>query len=388
MTTKTNQNNLTNPANPANPARQPSAFLWAGVALALLATPLLVLGLLFVQNEAGGRGISGAGMVAPGKPAPDFTLESTDGRPFHLADYKGRAVFICFLPPLTSKDAADEVRSLRKSVGEFDASGAKVLAVTGDSPDTARAFHDREKLPFPVLLDKGGELARRYSVVTSHASFVVDPAGAVKYRISEVETARHGAQLIDVSHCCLDERVAAMAGGVGKAVGDFSLPRVDMGGGAMATLLGDRTQKATVVLFVSVKCPCSNAYDDRIRDLAREYGTDKGVRVVGVYSNQNETAKEIAAHAPAHGWNFPVFRDDRNLCAGHFKASVTPEAFVLDGAGRLVYRGRIDESRDPAAVHTHELHDAIEATLSGKPAPAETRPFGCAIVRDASAMAM
>jgi len=54
---------------------------------------------------------------------------------------------------------------------------------------------------------------------------------------------------------------------------------------------------------------------------------------------------------------------------------------VLDANRILRYHGRLDGSRDPAQATTHELRDALDAVLSGKPAPAETHAFGCAILR-------
>ena len=316
--------------------------------------------------------------------APDFTLPDTQNtRRFHLADYKGRAVFVAFVPTWTDAKTVAEVRSLAASVPHFDAAGAKVMVVSGDAPENAAALQARENLPFPLLSDTNNALAKQYDVPQGspfRTTFVVDPAAKIKFRLGDavVETGRHGQQLLDVSKCCIDDVMAARAHGVGKAVGDFSLLRA--GSGAIEPLLGG-DQKATVILFLSVQCPCSNAYNARIAALAKTL-SDKPVRLVGVYSNQDETAQQIVAHAKKNGFTFPIYKDERALCADHLGASLTPEVFVVDSRHVLQYAGRIDTSRDPAEVTSHDLADAVESVVAGRqPKQKDTHAFGCAIVR-------
>ena len=233
-----------------------------------------------------------------------------------------------------------------------------------------------------ILTDPDGSLRTAYTIPAGRrTTFVVAPDGKVKYRVGNtiVEPATHGKQLIDISKCCVDELVAARAGGIGKPVGDFSLPRSDTGG--METLFGDGTAKATVVLFISVKCPCANGYNDRLREMAGEYA-GKGVRFVAVYSNSDESPTQVAKHAKEQKFPFPALTDERGLCADHFHATVTPQVFVLDAGKVLRYAGRIDDNRDPAQVKTRDLRLSLDALRTGSVVPAESRPFGCAIVRD------
>lgn len=347
-----------------------------------------IVGLILALSGSGlfvSGGVSSARIISPGMKAPDFSLSAQDGRTFHLADYQGRAVFLAFVPSWTDTKTLQEARSLAKKAGEFDLAGAKVFLVTNGTAEAAKALHEREKLPFPLLLDNRGALARQYGVAKGdfRTTFVVTPAGQVKFRVSDaaVDPANHGQQLLDVSKCCIDEVTAARASGVGKAVGDYSLPRADKNG-VMETLYGDGKQKATVALFLSVKCPCANAYNDRLPALSKEYAV-RGVRLVGIYSNKDETPSEIAAHAREHGFSFPVLKDEGGLGAYHFGANVTPEVFVMDSAHVLRYAGHIDGSRTAAEAKTHELKDALEALLAGRPqdVPKATRAFGCGIVR-------
>ena len=64
-----------------------------------------------------------------------------------------------------------------------------------------------------------------------------------------------------------------------------------------------------------------------------------------------------------------------------FGASVTPEAFLFDKAGKLAYHGTIDDNhRSPDKVEKRYLKDALDAVVAGKhPAVPETKGLGCGI---------
>jgi peroxiredoxin len=138
----------------------------------------------------------------------------------------------------------------------------------------------------------------------------------------------------------------------------------------------------TVVMFISTRCPVSNAYDVRMQELEKAFGSRR-VRFIGVNSNVNEPPAEIARHAREHGFTFPVVKDEGNRVADAYGAQHTPEIFVIDSAGVLRYHGRIDENMDDAAsVRSPDLRNALDALLAGRPAPvASTKAFGCSIKR-------
>jgi peroxiredoxin len=138
----------------------------------------------------------------------------------------------------------------------------------------------------------------------------------------------------------------------------------------------------TVVMFISTRCPVSNAYDVRMEDLEKAFGSRR-VRFIGVNSNVNEPPAEIAAHARQHGFTFPVVKDEGSRIADAYGAQHTPEIFVIDSEGVVRYHGRIDENMDDAAsVRSPDLRNALDALLAGRPAPvASTKAFGCSIKR-------
>ncbi len=356
-------------------------------AVIALAGPLAFAGkMLSGKDQSTSVTVPALSVVSVGSESPDFVLPTHDGRTMRLHDYRGRAVFLVFVPSFTGTETLAQAQSLAATEPDFDMAGAKVMLISSDTKANAAALQAANKLPFPLLLDENGVLAKQFGVGAGmRRTFVVSPAGQVKFRVdaSVMEIANHGKQLLKIGGCCVDDVQASRSEGVGKPIGDYSLPLATDPAHPMTTLFGDDTQKATAVLFVSAKCPCSNAYNERIAAFAKKYANNPDVRLVAVYANADETTEEIAAHAKTHRFTMPVLQDAKGLGAKHFGASVTPQAFVLDASHVLRYAGRVDDSREPEGATTHEFSHAIEAVANGNTAdvPKSTRAFGCAVVR-------
>jgi peroxiredoxin len=173
-----------------------------------------------------------------------------------------------------------------------------------------------------------------------------------------------------------DKSSAAVA--LGATVADFKLPDADGRDHTLASLKG---AKGTVLIFMATRCPVSNGYNTRMEKLATDYAA-RGVNVVGINANSTEPIEEVKAHAAEKGLTFTILKDNGNQIADRFDAQVTPEAYLLDASGKLVYHGRIDNSRAGDAITSTELRDAIEAVLAGKPVEKpEAKAFGCSIKR-------
>lgn len=139
--------------------------------------------------------------------------------------------------------------------------------------------------------------------------------------------------------------------------------------------------KATAVVFVSVQCPVSNAYNERMNAIYKDY-TSKGVQFAFVNANSSEDVRAVDAHAKEHNFAFKVLKDENNVLADKLNAQFTPEVFVFDGTNKLVYHGRFDDSRDLDRVKSKDFRAALDATLAGTPiAVSNTRAFGCTIKR-------
>ena len=165
---------------------------------------------------------------------------------------------------------------------------------------------------------------------------------------------------------------------IGSTIEDFTLPDANGADRSLKSLAG---KNGTVLLFVAVQCPVSNAYNERMEKLAQEYKA-KGIAVVGINSNVAEDADAVRGHAAENKLSFPILKDPGNKIADKLGASVTPEAYFLDAKNKLLYHGRIDNSRNAAQVESNDLRNALDAALSGKPIEkTEAKAFGCSIKR-------
>jgi peroxiredoxin len=165
---------------------------------------------------------------------------------------------------------------------------------------------------------------------------------------------------------------------IGSTIEDFTLPDVDNKDQSLKSLAG---KNGTVLLFIAVQCPVSNAYNERMAKLAEDYKA-KGIAVIGINSNVAEDAAAVKAHATEHKLAFPILKDPGNKIADRLGAAVTPEAYFLDANNKLLYHGRIDNARNAAQIETSDLRNALDAALAGKTIEkTEAKAFGCSIKR-------
>jgi peroxiredoxin len=153
--------------------------------------------------------------------------------------------------------------------------------------------------------------------------------------------------------------------------------------GAASALKDHAGKTATVVAFLSFDCPVSNSYANTLADLHKTY-SGKGVEFLALVPTEDD-AKKLARKAEEFKFPFPVFGDGQRAATEAFKATVTPEVFVLDHNLVLRYRGRIDNQfsgrlKKNAQVTEHDLKAALDALVAGRdvPTPA-TRAIGCHI---------
>jgi peroxiredoxin len=165
---------------------------------------------------------------------------------------------------------------------------------------------------------------------------------------------------------------------IGTTIEDFTLTDVD---GKDHSLNSMKGKNGSVLIFVAVQCPVSNAYNERMEKLAQDYRA-RGIAVIGINANVTEPADAVKSHAAANKLTFPILKDPGNKIADRLGATKTPEAYVLDADNKLVYHGRIDNSKEASGVNSNELRDALESLLAGKPIEKTTAmAFGCTIKR-------
>jgi peroxiredoxin len=167
---------------------------------------------------------------------------------------------------------------------------------------------------------------------------------------------------------------------LGDTPDDFTLPDTD---GAPTALFAPNTP-ATVVVFTCNHCPYALAWHERINDVARDYA-DRGVRLLQVNANDAEryprdSLDAMRARVGEGTFGGPYLRDESQEVAAAWGAKTTPDVYVLDGEGRLVYRGAPDADHGDEGLRAAWLRDALDDVLAGQPVQnPETKPVGCSI---------
>jgi len=161
-----------------------------------------------------------------------------------------------------------------------------------------------------------------------------------------------------------------------------SLRGVDGGNYSLSSLAGAR---ATVVVFMGNGCPTVRSYEDRLMAMVNAWRST-GVELIAINSNNAslsppDTLDQMIKRARTRAYNFVYLKDEDGAVARSYGAVCTPHAFVLDSRRRIVYRGRIDDSRMGTTITSCDLESAVEDVVAGRPVTVgETEPFGCSIV--------
>jgi peroxiredoxin len=166
---------------------------------------------------------------------------------------------------------------------------------------------------------------------------------------------------------------------IGQKAPEFTLTDV-MRDGAVSLKETVEAHELTVVLWVGIECPYSNACNEDFERFYRTYA-EKGVAFLGLNSNSTEPVEEVRRHAEENGFSFPMLDDDGNKVADAFGANFTPELWILDKTMTARFHGGLIFRGNDKGIQQH-FTDALDALLEGKDPPrTETRAFGCTITR-------
>jgi hypothetical protein len=167
---------------------------------------------------------------------------------------------------------------------------------------------------------------------------------------------------------------------IGDRAPDLTLPDTD----GVEHALHEHGEPS-VVVFTCNHCPYALAWHDRILEAAGDY-LGRGVRFLAVNPNDAERYPADSFDAMRErvagdgGWPIPYLRDESQDAARDFGARTTPDVFVLDGDGRLRYRGAPDADHMDPSENAAWLREALDALLAGQDPPQpETEPVGCSV---------
>lgn len=144
--------------------------------------PIIVLALV-MGMLAGCKGSTKE--VAPqvrtiGKPAPDFVLQDTKGKTWHLSELKGKVVFVNFwatwCPPCRA-----EMPSMQELVQAMPPNAFQMLAIlSNDQADMAEKLTASIGFTSPILLDPENQAAKAYGITGVPETFIVDKEGILR----------------------------------------------------------------------------------------------------------------------------------------------------------------------------------------------------------------
>lgn len=173
-----------------------------------------------------------------------------------------------------------------------------------------------------------------------------------------------------------------LALGAEAPVTDLQMKGTD---GEMYTLADVRGEKGTLIIFSCNSCPWAVKWERRVAGIGNAY-RNKGFGVIVINSNDparvsEDGFDEMVARAESLAYEFPYVADPTSRVARAFGARRTPEVFLFNADGRLVYHGAIDDNASDAnAVEAAYLKDALDALLAGKAISIpETKALGCSI---------
>ncbi|HEV9038022.1 MAG TPA: redoxin family protein [Puia sp.] len=142
-----------------------------------------------------------------------------------------------------------------------------------------------------------------------------------------------------------------------------------------------------LVMFSCNTCPYVIRNQSRTKEICT-YAADHHIGVILLNANEGDreggnSFGAMQEYAKSQGYHWYYALDGKSDLAGVFGASRTPECFLFDKNGKLVYHGAIDDSPgDDRQVHRQHLRLAIDETLAGKEVTVkETRSVGCSINR-------
>jgi len=179
---------------------------------------------------------------------------------------------------------------------------------------------------------------------------------------------------------------------IGSKAPGFNLQGID---GKNYTLSSFKDAKVLVIAFICNHCPTSQAYEERLIQLTRDYA-DKGVKLVAInpnnpaslrydelgWSDVGDSFEDMKVRAREKHFNFPYLYDgETEITSKQYRPVSTPHIFIFDKNRILRYCGRVDDMENPhKAPHSSDARNAIDALLNNQEVPvAVTKVFGCSI---------
>ena len=168
--------------------KSPMYLILAGVLVAFVCIALFA-----YRTRAGDK------VPAIGSNAPDFTLNSQDGKPVSLHDFKGKWVVLYFYPKDMTSGCTIEAHNFQRDLDKYTALNAVILGVSMQDEKSHQEFCAKESLTFKLLADTTKEVSEKYDSVmnfgvmqlSARHTFLIDPNGLVRKVWTDVDVKVH-----------------------------------------------------------------------------------------------------------------------------------------------------------------------------------------------------
>ena len=166
---------------------------------------ILVVILILLVSVAVVRAMrTGKQAPAPGTPAPDFTLNSQDGKPVSLHDLRGKWVVLYFYPKDFTSGCTIEAHNFQRDLEQYELKNAVILGVSVQDEATHKKFCAKEGLNFRLLADTKYSVSSSYDSLVNLAvaklsarhTFLIDPSGVIRKTYLDVNAEKHSAEVL------------------------------------------------------------------------------------------------------------------------------------------------------------------------------------------------
>jgi len=139
-----------------------------------------------------------------GTPAPDFTLNSQDGKPLSLRDLRGKWVVLYFYPKDFTSGCTKEAHNFQRDRRQYEQKNAIILGVSVQDEATHQKFCAKEGLSFKLLADTNYQVSSAYdslvnlgvAKLSARHTFLIDPNGVVRKTYLNVNAESHSADVL------------------------------------------------------------------------------------------------------------------------------------------------------------------------------------------------
>jgi thioredoxin-dependent peroxiredoxin len=147
---------------------------------------------------------AGDKVPAVGTEAPDFTLNSQDGKPVSLHDFRGKWVVLYFYPKDMTPGCTIEAHNFQRDLAKYEAKNAVILGVSVQDEKSHQEFCAKESLNFKLLADTKQSVSEKYDSLTNYGvmklsarhTFLIDPSGKVRKVWTDVDVKKHSDEVL------------------------------------------------------------------------------------------------------------------------------------------------------------------------------------------------